>query len=47
MIGKDEAVHIIEEVKAGVMHRKSIATRLGIAKREMDMFEQVFQRSLT
>ena len=46
MIGKDEAVYIIEEVKAGVKHWKSIATRLGIAKREMDVFEQVFQRSL-
>ena len=46
MIGKDEAVYIIEEVKAGVKCWKSIATRLGIAKREMDMFEQVFQRSL-
>ena len=46
MIGKDEAVYIIEEVKAGVKHWKSIATRLGIAKREMNEFEQVFQRSL-
>ena len=46
MIGKDQAVYIIEEVKAGVKHWKSIATRLGIAKREMDVFEQVFQRSL-
>lgn len=46
MIGKNEAVYIIEEVKAGVKHWKSIATRLGIAKREMDVFEQVFQRSL-
>ena len=46
MIGKDEAVYIIEEVKAGVKHWKSIATRLGIDKREMDVFEQVFQRSL-
>ena len=46
MIGKDEAVYIIEEVRAGVKHWKSIATRLGIAKREMDVFEQVFQRSL-
>ena len=46
MIGKDEAVRIIDEVKAGVKHWKSIATRLGIAKREMDVFEQVFQRSL-
>ena len=46
MIGKDDAVHIIEEVKAGVKYWKSIATRLGIAKREMDVFEQVYQRSL-
>ena len=46
MIGKDEAVHIIEEVKAGVKCWKSIATRLGIAKREMDVFEQVYLRSL-
>ena len=47
MIGKEEAGHIINEVKTGVKHWKSIAIRLGIAKREMDMFEQVFQRSLT
>ena len=46
MIGKDEAVHIIEEVKAGVKHWRSIATRLGIAKREMDVFEQVYRRAL-
>ena len=46
MIGKDDAVHIIEEVKAGVKYWKSIATRLGIAKREMDVFEQVYQRSV-
>ena len=46
MIGKEEAGHIINEVKTGVKHWKSIAIRLGIAKREMDVFEQVFQRSL-
>ena len=46
MIGKDEAVRIIEEVKAGVKHWQPIATRLSIAKREIDVFEQVFQRSL-
>ena len=46
MIGKDEAGRIIDEVKAGVKHWKSIAIRLGMAKREMDVFEQVFQRSL-
>lgn len=46
MIGKEEAKRIIDEVKAGVKQWKSIAIRLGIAKREMDVFEQVFQRSL-
>ena len=44
MIGKEEAVRIIDEVKAGVKQWKSIATRLGIAKREMDVFEQVYNR---
>ena len=41
MIGKEEAKRIIDEVKAGVKQWKSIATRLGITKREMDAFEQV------
>ena len=45
MIGKEDARHIIDEVRAGVRHWKSIATRLGIAKREMDVFEQVYKRS--
>ena len=45
MIGREDARHIIDEVRAGVRHWKSIATRLGIAKREMDVFEQVYQRS--
>ena len=44
MIGKEEAGRIIDEVNAGVKHWKSIATRLGIAKREMDVFEQVYNR---
>lgn len=44
MIGREEAGHIIDEVKAGVRHWKSIAARLGIAKREMDVFEQVLSR---
>jgi serine/threonine-protein kinase HipA len=46
MIGKEEAKRIIDEVKAGVKQWKSIAIRLGIAKREMDMYEQVYQRAL-
>ena len=45
MIGREDARHIIDEVRAGVRHWKSIATRLGIAKREMDVFKQVYQRS--
>ena len=44
MIGKDEAKRIINEVKAGVCQWKAIATRLGIAKREMEVFEQVIAR---
>lgn len=47
MIGKNEALRIVNEVKAGVKHWKSIAARLGIVKREIDVFEQVFRRSLT
>lgn len=43
MIGKKEATHIIEEVKDGVSQWRSMATRLGIAKREMDLFAQVFE----
>lgn len=39
MIGKEEAQRIIDEVKAGVKQWKPIATRLGIAKREMEVFE--------
>ena len=46
MISRDEAGRIVDEVKAGVKQWKSTATRLGIAKREMDAFEQVFKRSL-
>ncbi len=46
MIGKEEAQRIIDEVKASVKQWKPIATRLGIAKREMEVYEQVFQRSL-
>lgn len=43
IIGKEEATHIIEEVKDGVSQWRSMATRLGIAKREMDLFAQVFE----
>lgn len=43
MIGKEVATRIIEEVKDGVSQWRSMATRLGIAKREMDLFAQVFE----
>ena len=46
MIGKEEGKRIIDEVKVGVKQWKSIAIRLGIAKREMDVYEQVYQRAL-
>ena len=46
MIGKDEAKRIIDEVKTGVSQWKTIALRLGIAKREMEVFEQVYRRFL-
>ncbi|MBR5918374.1 MAG: HipA domain-containing protein [Prevotella sp.] len=42
MIGKDEGRRIIAEVKDGVRQWKTIATRLGIAKREITAFEQVY-----
>lgn len=43
MISKEEATHIIEEVKDGVSQWRSMAIRIGIAKREMDLFAQVFE----
>ena len=42
MIGKDEGRRIVAEVKDGVRQWKTIATRLGIAKREITAFEQVY-----
>ena len=44
MIGRDEAQRIIEEVKTGVSRWKPLAKRLGIAKREMEVFEQVYRQ---
>lgn len=45
MISKDEAKRIIDEVKTGVSQWRSIAARLGIAKREMEIFEQVYSKN--
>ena len=44
MIGRKEAEAIIDEVKSAVRQWKSVANRLGISKREMDLFEQVYRR---
>ena len=44
MIGRNDAEAIIDEVKSAVRQWKSVANRLGISKREMDLFEQVYRR---
>ena len=43
-IDKTVAQAIINEVKDGMKRWKSIARRLGIPKREIDGFEQVYER---
>jgi serine/threonine-protein kinase HipA len=42
MIGKEEAKRIINEVKEGVSKWKPLAIRLGIAKREIEVFEHIY-----
>ena len=44
MIGKDEAEKIISEVKEAVSRWRNVAKNIGIVKRELDLFEQVFER---
>ena len=44
MIGKEEAKRIIKEVKDGVSKWETIAIRLGIAKREIEVFDNVYKR---
>lgn len=44
MIGREEACEIINEVKEAVASWRGIATGLGIAKREIDLFGQVLDR---
>ena len=46
MINKEEADGIIQEVKDAVASWRSMAISIGIAKREMDLFGQVFRRNL-
>lgn len=45
LIGKETARQIITEVLEGIKPWRRIAARLGIVKREMDLFAQVFDRS--
>ena len=45
MIGKETARQIVTEVLEGIKPWRRIAARLGIVKREMDWFAQVFDRS--
>ena len=42
MIGKEEASRIIQEVTVAVKGWRRIAASLGIAKREMELLEQIF-----
>ena len=44
LIGKEEAKRIIDEVKDGVSKWKTIAIRLGIAKREIEVFDIIYKR---
>ena len=44
MIGKEEAERIIREVTEAVKKWKTYAKRLGISKREMEIFEQTYRR---
>jgi serine/threonine-protein kinase HipA len=46
MISKDEAQKIIVEVMNGVSKWRTIAVCLGIGKREIDMFEQIYNETL-
>ena len=45
MIGKEEAKRIINEVKDGVSKWEPLAIRLGIAKREIEVFKNKYQAS--
>ena len=47
MIGKEEAANIIHEVTNAVKSWRRLAVSLGIAKREMDLFNEVFKTSST
>ena len=42
MIGREEAESILNEVVEGVSKWRSLALSLGISRREIDLFEQVY-----
>lgn len=42
MIGKEEAVKIIQEVADAIKGWRRMAATLGIAKREIELLEQIF-----
>ena len=44
MIGKDEATKIIKEITDSVKGWRKIAVMLGIAKREIELFEKTFEK---
>ncbi len=46
MINKETATKIINEVRNAVKSWRTLATRLGIAKREMESFAQKFDNSV-
>ena len=43
MINHNDAEKIISEVKSAVAKWREVAVSLGIAKREIDMFEQIYE----
>jgi len=46
MLNKTTATQIITEVVSAVKEWKSMAIRLGIARQEMDLFGEVFERAI-
>jgi serine/threonine-protein kinase HipA len=46
MLNKETATNIVKEVISAVKEWKSLAVKLGIAKREMDIFEPRFEKGL-
>ena len=45
MINKEEAQAIIGEVMMGIGQWEAVAVKLGISKREIDMFQNIYKRN--